>query len=221
MSILSTCEIKCSCDEVFESELWKAVSISDDPDLKNLVLSGQFNVVECPKCHKMFYWEHFFVYQDIVNEFVAYVYPKSFEKDAAYYRQKMLSEFKEVAKTMKQEIDIDFEPILFFGIEDLIATINSEDYLKDEIDVLKFIANDMGLDLITIKPSVARNMCIPHVLPKHKNASTVKQNVINGLEKIVSYNPNLNEYKKLFERVCSDINSLEKILLHVKKSKCQ
>ena len=219
MSILSTCEIKCSCDEVFESELWKAVSISDDPDLKNLVLSGQFNVVECPKCHKMFYWEHFFVYQDIANEFVAYVYPKSFEKDAAYYRQKMLNEFKEVSETMKQEIDINFEPVLFFGIEDLIVAINNEDYLKDEIDVLKFIAKEIDLDLITIKHSIARNLCIPPVLPKHKNASTVKQNVINGLEKLISYNPHMIEYKKLFERINSDINSLEKILLHVKKSK--
>lgn len=219
MSILSTCEIKCSCDEVFESELWKAVSISDDPDLKNLVLSGQFNVVECPKCHKMFYWEHFFVYQDIANEFVAYVYPKSYEKDVAYYRQKMLSEFKEVSETMKQEIDIDFEPVLFFGIEDLISTINNEDYLKDEIDVLKFIAKEIDLDLITIKPSVARNMCIPHVLPKHKKADTVKQNVVGGLEKLVSYNPHLTEYKKLFERINSDITSLEKILLHIKESK--
>ena len=217
MSILSTCEIKCSCDEVFESELWKAVSISDDPDLKNLVLSGQFNVVECPKCHKMFYWEHFFVYQDIKNEFVAYVYPKAFEKDAAYYRQKMLSEFKEVADTMKQEIDIDFEPILFFGIEDLIATINNEDYLKDEIDVLKFIAKEIDLDLITIKPSVARNLCIPHVLPKHKKTDNIKHNVMSGLEKLVSYNPNLGEYKKLFERVNKDISSLEQILLHIKK----
>lgn len=219
MSILSTCEIKCSCDEVFESELWKAVSISDDPDLKNLVLSGQFNVVECPKCHKMFYWEHFFVYQDIANEFVAYVYPKSYEKDAAFYRQKMLKEFKEVASTMKQEIDIDFEPVLFFGIEDLISAINSEDYLKDEIDVLKFIAKEIDLDLVTIKPSIARNMCIPHVLPKHKKADTVKQNVVNGLEKLVSYNPHLTEYKKLFERISADVTSLEKILLHIKKSK--
>ena len=204
MSILSTCEVKCSCDEVFESELWKAVSISDDPDLKNLVLSGQFNVVECPKCHKMFYWEHFFVYQDIANEFIAYVYPKSFEKDASFYRQKMLNEFKEVASTMKQEMEIDFEPVLFFGIEDLIAAINSEDYLRDEIDVLKLIA---------------RNMCIPHVLPKHKKADTVKQNVVGGLEKLVSYNPHLTEYKKLFERISADASSLEKILLHIKKGK--
>ena len=219
MSILSTCEVKCSCDEVFESELWKAVSISDDPDLKNLVLSGQFNVVECPKCHKMFYWEHFFVYQDIANEFIAYVYPKSFEKDASFYRQKMLNEFKEVASTMKQEMEIDFEPVLFFGIEDLIAAINSEDYLRDEIDVLKFIAKEIDLDLVTIKPSIARNMCIPHVLPKHKKADTVKQNVVGGLEKLVSYNPHLTENKKLFERISADASSLEKILLHIKKGK--
>ena len=34
MSILSNCEITCSCGETFEAEIWKAVNVFDDPDLK-------------------------------------------------------------------------------------------------------------------------------------------------------------------------------------------
>ena len=41
MSILTNCEIKCDCGEKFEAEVWKAVNIFDDPDLKEVVLSGQ------------------------------------------------------------------------------------------------------------------------------------------------------------------------------------
>ena len=55
MSILSNCEIKCNCGETFEAEVWKAVNVFDDPDLKDVILSGRFNTVECPHCKKVFY----------------------------------------------------------------------------------------------------------------------------------------------------------------------
>ena len=71
MSILSNCEIKCNCGETFEAEVWKAVNVFDDPDLKDVILSGRFNTVECPHCKKVFYHEHFFMYQDLQNELIA------------------------------------------------------------------------------------------------------------------------------------------------------
>ena len=218
MSILSNCEIKCSCGETFEAELWKAINVFDDPDLKEVLLSGRFNTVECPKCHKVFYHEHFFMYQDLQNELIAYVYPKEDEKSAKNLRKKMLSDFASLSKDIEELAEIDFEPVIYFGVEDLINTIKNEDYIKDEIDILNFIAKRIELDLIKIKPSKARNLCILHTIPKSKKSSgDIKKDIISGLEQLLKYNPNLVEYESFLARIKQNISCLDEILLHKKE----
>jgi hypothetical protein len=218
MSILSNCEIKCSCGETFEAEVWKAVNIFDDPDLKEVLLSGRFNTVECPHCKKVFYHEHFFMYQDLQNELIAYVYPKKEQEFATSLRQKMLSDFKSLTKGMEEFSKIDFEPIIYFGIEDLINTIKNEDNSKDEIDILNFIAKQIDLELIKIKPSKARNLCILHTIPKSKKSTgNIKEDIVSGLEQLLKYNSNLAEYKNLLARIKQNISCLDEILLHKKQ----
>lgn len=220
MSILSNCEITCSCKETFEAELWKAVNVFDDPDLKELILSGRFNTVQCPKCKKIFYQEHFFIYQDLKNEFIAYVYPKDNQNRATDFRKKMLTEFKEASKGIEGFDEIDFLPVMYFGIEDLIETIKNEEYIKDEIDVLSFVAKKIELDLIHIKPSVARNLCVVHTIPKTKKTTgDIKKDIVSGLEILLEYNPNLSEYEKLLARIKNSNTCLDEILLHKKVKK--
>ncbi|MBR3628537.1 MAG: hypothetical protein IKN42_06820 [Elusimicrobia bacterium] len=217
MSILSNCEITCSCGKTFEAEVWKAVNIFDDPDLKDVILSGRFNTVECPHCKKVFYHEHFFMYQDLQNELIAYVYPKKEQEFAKNLRQKMLSEFNALTKDMQDFAEIDFEPVIYFGIEDLIDTIKNEDNSKDEIDILNFIAKRIDLDLIKIKPSKARNLCILHTIPKSKKSTgNLKKDIVSGLEQLLKYNPNLVEYENLLARIKQNISCLDEILLHKK-----
>lgn len=218
MSILSNCEIKCSCGETFEAEVWKAVNVFDDPDLKEVVLSGRFNTVECPHCHKVFYHEHFFMYQDLQNEFIAYVYPKKEQSFAKDLRQKMLSDFSVLIKNIEELEKIDFEPVIYFGIEDLIDTIRNEDNLKDEIDILNFIAKRIELDLIKIKPAKARKLCVLHTIPKSKKSTgDIKKDIVSGLEQLLKYNPNLIEYENLLARIKQNISCLDEILLHKKQ----
>ncbi|WP_372520658.1 CpXC domain-containing protein [Candidatus Ruminimicrobiellum ovillum] len=218
MSILSNCEIKCSCGETFEAELWKAINVFDDPDLKEVLLSGRFNTVECPKCHKVFYHEHFFMYQDLQNELIAYVYPKEDEKNAKSLRKKMLSDFTALSKEIEELASIDFEPVIYFGVEDLINTIKNEDYIKDEIDILTFIAKRIELDLIKIKPAKARNLCILHTIPKSKKSSgDIKKDIVSGLEQLLKYNPNLAEYENFLARIKQNLSCLDEILLHKKE----
>lgn len=220
MSILTNCEIKCHCGETFEAELWKAVNVFDDPDLRELILSGRFNTVQCPKCNHLFYYEHFFIYQDLANELIAYVYPKEHEAMAASYRKKMLEDFKEASSGIEGFDEIDFHPVLYFGIEDLIKTLNNEDYIKDEIDILGFLAKRIGLDLVHIKPSAARNLCVMHTIPKKKESSCdIKKDIVLGLEKLLEHNPNLAEYEKFLKRVKNNISCLDEILVHKKIKK--
>lgn len=217
MSILSNCEIKCSCGETFEAEVWKAVNIFDDPDLKEVILSGRFNTVECPHCKKVFYHEHFFMYQDLKNELIAYVYPKKDQEFATNLRKKMLSDFNSLSKEIEDLAEIDFEPIIYFGIEDLIDTIKNEDNSKDEIDILTFIAKRIDLELIKIKPAKARNLCILHTIPKSKKSTgDIKKDIVSGLEQLLEYNPNLVEYENFLARIKQNISCLDEILLHKK-----
>ncbi|MDD3922152.1 MAG: CpXC domain-containing protein [Endomicrobiaceae bacterium] len=218
MSISSNCEIICDCGETFEAELWKAVNVSDNPEIKELITLGGFNIVSCPKCKQVFYWEHFFVYQDIENELIAYVYPKQYEKQATEYRNHMVKEFKEVVKSMEEFIKIDFEPTLYFGIEDLVSTLKSEEYIKDEIQILNFISKRIELDLIFLKPSVARNLCVINTIPKiKKSTGDIKKDIISGLEMLLKYNPNLSEYEKLLSRIKKNVSCLDEILMYKKQ----
>jgi len=215
MSILSNCEVKCSCGETFEAELWKAVNVFDDPDLKDVILSGRFNTVQCPKCHQFFYHEHFFMYQDLQNELIAYVYPKENKSMAREFRNKMLSEFKELTDGIEEFKKIDFDPILYFGIEDLIDTINHEDSLKDEMDIVDYISKILDFDIVEIKPSKARNLCIVNKIPKiKKSTGDTKLDIVSGLEQLLKYNPNLIEYSNFLSRIKKNISCLDEILLH-------
>ena len=213
MSILSNREIICECGETFETNLWSAVSVSDNPELKEAIIAGEFNLVSCPKCHQMFYWEHFFIYQDLANEFIAYVYPKSYEKQATYYRNLMIRQFKEVALSTTEMV-IDFEPVLYFGIEDLVSTLKMEENINDEIQILKFVSKILGLNIINIKPSVARNFCIVQAIPVLKDEKDKTKAVISGLEKLLEYNNNLVEFEKFLARIKSNPISLNEILSH-------
>jgi len=213
MSILSNREIVCECGETFETNLWSAVSVSDNPELKEAIIAGEFNLVSCPKCHQMFYWEHFFIYQDLANEFIAYVYPKSYQKQAAHYRNLMIKQFKEVASSTT-EVLIDFEPVLYFGIEDLVATLKMEENINDEIQILKFVSKLLDLNTISIKPSAARNFCIMQTIPFVKNEKDKTKAIIFGLEKLLEYNNNLVEFEKLLARIKSNPSCLNEILLH-------
>lgn len=218
MSILSNCEIKCNCGETFEAELWKAVNVFDDPDLRDVILSGRFNTVQCPKCHQFFYHEHFFMYQDLQNELIAYVYPKENQSMAREFRNKMLSEFKELTDGIEEFNKIDFEPTLYFGIEDLINTLNHENDIKDEIDIVDFTSKILDFDLIEIKPSKARNLCIVNKIPKSKKKTgDIRTDIVSGLEQLLQYNANLTEYKNLLTRIKQNISCLDEILLHRKE----
>ena len=57
MSISNLEEITCPCGEVFEAELLSAISVGDNPELKEALMAGEINLATCPKCGRMFYFK--------------------------------------------------------------------------------------------------------------------------------------------------------------------
>lgn len=217
MSISSLEEIKCPCGEVFEAELLSAISVSDNPELKEALISGEINIVCCPACGEMFHAERFILYHDSENELIAFVYPMSFMGQAAQCKKKMQNEFKAAIENFEDKNKISYEPLLFFGIEELAMMLRAEQELEDEESVLTYTASELGLSLVKISSSFARKLNIPKIFPVLKGEKKFTEAAIPALKILIKHNPNLLNYVKLSEKLSKNKNIFEEINKKVKK----
>ena len=217
MSISSIEEIKCPCGEVFEAELLSAISVSDNPELKEALISGEINIVCCPACGEMFHAERFILYHDSENELIAFVYPLSFQNQAAQCRRKMQLEFKAAVDNFEDKSKITYEPLLFFGIEDLAIMLKAEQELEDEEAVLGYTAPKIGLDIVKIPSSFARKLNVPKVFPVLKGEKKFDGPSMPALKIFIKHNPNLINYVKLYEMLSKNKKLSEEINKKIKK----
>jgi hypothetical protein len=202
MTISNLEEIKCPQGHLFEAVLLSAISVSDNPELKEALLAGEINLVTCPTCGEMFYAECFILYHDSKNELIAFIYPLSFQEQAAQCKVKMQKEFKLALENFKDKQKINYKPILLFGIEDLVLLLRSEQYIEDEETILKHIAPKLCLRAVKIAPNISRKFGIPKLLPipeleKELNVRTL----VEGLQILIKYNSALLHYVELLEKI--------------------
>jgi hypothetical protein len=195
-------EIECPCGHVFEAELLSAISISDNPELKSVLMGGEINVVSCPECKKIFYAECFVLYYDRENELIAFVYPLSFQNQAAQCKRKMREEFELALKSFEEKEKIRYEPLMLFGIEDLVSLLHSEQDIEDEEMVLKYLVSELPLDIVKIAPNLARKLRIPKILPISKEGGNLEaKSLISGLQILTKYNSNLLYYIEFLDKI--------------------
>jgi len=71
-----TTKLECpSCGAAGEKEMQKRMCVSQQPALKEGVLSGAYFQWECPGCEKRFFFEDVFLYNDDENMFMVYLVP--------------------------------------------------------------------------------------------------------------------------------------------------
>jgi len=202
MSISNKEEVKCSCGHVFEAELISAISVSDNPELKEALIAGEINLVTCPHCGQMFYAESFILYHDSSSELIAFVYPLSFQNQAAQCRKKMLSDFDLALKGFNENHKINYEPLLIFGVEDLTLLLKNEQEMEDEEMVLSYTAQKISIDTLKISPNLARKFSVPKVLPVLKGDKNPDfKSIVSALKILVKHNPNLLHYLALLDRL--------------------
>ncbi|MCL2390701.1 MAG: CpXC domain-containing protein [Endomicrobia bacterium] len=212
MSISNLEEITCPCGNVFDADLISAISVADNPELKEALIAGEINLVSCPQCGEMFYAECFILYHDSENELIAFVYPLTFQNQAARCREKMLKEFRSALDNFAEKQKINYEPLLIFGIEDLVLILKSEQEVEDEESVLKYTASKIGIGALKISPSIARKFSIPKVLPVLKGSKTIDANSITSALKILlKHNSSLLHYAKLFDRLSKNKSMFEDV----------
>jgi hypothetical protein len=201
MSIYVLDEITCACGEIFEAELMSAMNPSDDPEIKECILTGSVNLARCPKCKNTFYVERFFLYRDDASEILAFVYPLSFQNRRQDYEKEMLENLKRLNQS-ENNLKINYEPILIFGIENLIEVLKTERDREYEEEILTYIQAIIDVDTIKIRPSLARKLNIPKLIPLKKSYSDINhENIISALYVLASYNPHLISYAALIEKL--------------------
>ncbi|MBN1622564.1 MAG: hypothetical protein JW871_08235 [Endomicrobiales bacterium] len=199
MSLLKLEEVKCPCSNVFEARLWTSIDVRKDPELKEALVAGEINVVSCPVCHQIFYAERFILYHDPDNEILAFVYPKSYSSETDYWNNKMHDDFKLAMENIPEKERLEYEPMLLFSLDSLVDIVQKNDEDNDEIRILEFIAKDLGLSLIELKPALARLKSLPRLLPKlNKQGCDLRDEIMNGFRKLLDYNANLEMYKKVY-----------------------
>jgi hypothetical protein len=204
MSIYTLDEITCICGEVYEAELMSAMNPSDDPEIKECILTGSVNLARCPKCKKTFYVERFFLYRDDLSEILAFVYPLSFQNRRQDYEKEMFENLKNLNQS-ENNLKINYEPILIFGIESLMEILKTERDRECEEEILELIQSVVVVDTIKIRPSLARKLNIPKLIPIKKNSSDINfENIISALYVLAAYNPHLVSYAALIEKLSNN-----------------
>lgn len=84
MALKVAYDIRCSCGAAFTGDIYEYVFTEHDPELKDAILSGEFNRVPCPSCGQRLPVENRFLYRDEKNRLLVWVCGKEDElrKDA-------------------------------------------------------------------------------------------------------------------------------------------
>ena len=207
MSFAKLESVKCACGHEFEVELLNSICVGENPELKDALLCGEINIVQCPDCKSIFYAEQFLLYQESARELVAFVYPESFKDNAQRLALNMRGTFKQAVGALDDESKINYEPILVFGLDSLVEIVRLEDDIKDEIEILRYYADEIGVSTIELSWAYARENKIVPLLPlKNAKGALQRTSVIDGIKILLNKNPNLENYRKTLSKIETDTN---------------
>ncbi|MFH1540366.1 MAG: CpXC domain-containing protein [Elusimicrobiota bacterium] len=127
MSFCQKREIKCFCGKEFEWELWDSINVTTDPDLKDVILNGQMNVVVCPFCGVLFYYEKFLLYHDEKKRYLFYVYEHNCKEDKTKLKEKANCDYETVKKQSNNTVFTNYKVEVFFGLDELIQFLNEKE----------------------------------------------------------------------------------------------
>ncbi|MDD5687140.1 MAG: CpXC domain-containing protein [Elusimicrobia bacterium] len=129
MSYSNKQNVECSCGKEFEWDLWDSINVTTDPDLKEMMLNGLLNVVVCPYCGLLFYWERFLLYHDEKKRYLFYVYNHDCKDNRDELREKAKIDYETVKQKSDNMFLADYKIEVFFGLDELVEFIKNEEEL--------------------------------------------------------------------------------------------
>lgn len=203
MSLLIEEEILCpQCKLPIQAELWSILNVREDPELKDLLVGGEINMVECSACRHIFYAEHFLIYHDPDNEFMAFVYPLSYAPEKVRWEEKMKTDFEMTQSMGDESTRVAYEPTALFGLDALVAWVDETEEMNLQGDIVAVFAEQGQFAVRRFKPSVARRWNIPPVLPYKKDLEkNFREAVVAALSDLETINDRLFVYREARKRL--------------------
>lgn len=194
MSLKGAVTARCpaGCEE-FEAEVWSLVHGGSDPALKERLLAGEINLLSCPHCSKVFYYEHALLYLDPARELLAFIYPEAYEAEAARWRARMEEDFRKFQEELPAGGRRRYGPSLFFGLNAFSAALRAEEEAWEEWEVGAAVARELSLGVYPVSPAWARGRAFPNLLPV-SGSGTLRERVTAGLRRLVAANDRLGRY---------------------------
>ena len=126
MALKAAYEIRCGCGKTFTGDLYEYVFAEHDPELKESILSGEFNCVSCPACGRGLPIENRFLYREEKNKLWVWVCGKEEEPR----REELAEELVEKSAVIEGHFlddGQDYRKFLVFGREALVGLLLKED----------------------------------------------------------------------------------------------
>lgn len=125
MSRSVTQEFTCACARRFSAPVYKSVNVTLHPWLKDQIIRGDFNVVECPTCHRRREAGVPFLYHDMEQSLSIWVYPSDDVRREDEIRAKLRRARMVVASALPAEMaeNEQFSLDLVFGVDRLIQRL--------------------------------------------------------------------------------------------------
>jgi len=153
------------CGEGFDADFWTVVRGDRDHEVKELILSGEFDLLVCPHCEEMVQHEEPFLYIDPHRDLLAFVMPESYEPEKEKWIARMNADYEPVKASLFSGQGLTAAPLYLFGLGQLTARLENDRDREEETGVMEFMAREEGLKRLPVKAAGARELDLPFSLP--------------------------------------------------------
>jgi hypothetical protein len=197
-----------ACQQPVMVEVWSAINVREDPELKDLLLGGELNVVECSSCKEPFPVDAFMLYHDPDNEIMAFVFPLDEDLDLELLKEKTSLDFDTSQATLAPADRLTYRPICMKGLDELVRFVEHDDEVALQGDVVAAIAKESKIPVRRLKPWKARQENLPRVLPViEAPGKNLRDAALAGLRRLHELNNLLTVYNQTLERLSSDVSA--------------
>ncbi len=126
MALKAKYEIRCGCNTTFVGDIIEYVFSEHDPELKDSILSGEFNLVTCPSCDQSIPVENRFLYRDEKNKLWVWVCKREEESQRDALTEELIEKNAPMEFHFLGERE-SYRKYLVFGREGLLELLLRED----------------------------------------------------------------------------------------------
>ncbi len=203
MSTKGAFRVECPhCGESFDADFWTVVRGDRDLEVKELILSGEFDLLMCPKCEEMFQHEEPFLYIDPARDLLAFVMPEAYLEKKDEWLARMKADYEPLRASLASGQGLSGTPLYLFGLAPLTALLEQDRDREEETEVLEFMAREDGLQLLAVKPASARELDIPFSVPMPAGLKG-RAAALKAAEALRARNDALPRLKKLIDALTS------------------